>query len=568
MGYLDYAGLQYLWGKLKEKFAPKSHTHDDRYYTESEMDGKLNSKVDNNETGANSLLSKLNTSWTAAPTDDTYFIRQDTSGTNTFGRLKFSTVWSYIKSKADSVYQPKGSYAAADHNHDSRYYTESEMDGKLNAKLSLSGGTMTGPIKFASNDALPVRTGQDFILGIDSYADGGTMKYSAASNVKVGAATKADTADNASHLSGLSTRTNQTWGNQTGTFVHGEDDSTGGSFAFRRDCPSGGQMSMIIDGRFYQNEGKYRVLDTSDAAGLTVGTANMAKTTYINVCKTVNLSSLNVNTWYPVVGSVIPYTGFHQVRCNVHLNSSTKPSWSTHGSGFTAVVDILTTASGWGTTAANEICLQNNQRFISDTSKPPVGYQQLINASVPVFWLRGGGNYHLYTDWDCGWSIKTSSYTANQQTVAPTTTYPGVNIIRSTVTANLNGNASSASTATVSAKLGRGGNTSTPMTFNWSGQSGQPTWLWGGSDGTNMYVYNPSNFNVNYAASAGSVAWANVSGKPSTYTPASHTHNYAGSSSAGGTANSVNGYTFQVSTTDLTAGSSSLATNKIYIVYE
>ena len=44
MGYLDYAGLQYLWGKLKEKFAPKSHSHDDRYYTESEMDGKLSGK--------------------------------------------------------------------------------------------------------------------------------------------------------------------------------------------------------------------------------------------------------------------------------------------------------------------------------------------------------------------------------------------------------------------------------------------------------------------------------------------------------------------------------------------
>ncbi|QIG65967.1 tail fiber domain-containing protein [Ochrobactrum phage vB_OspM_OC] len=41
------------------------------------------------------------------------------------------------------------------------------------------------------------------------------------------------------------------------------------------------------------------------------------------------------------------------------------------------------------------------------------------------------------------------------------------------------------------------------MNFYWSGQSGQPTWLWGGTDGTNMYVYNPSNFSVNYAASAG-----------------------------------------------------------------
>ena len=40
----------------------------------------------------------------------------------------------------------------------------------------------------------------------------------------------------------------------------------------------------------------------------------------------------------------------------------------------------------------------------------------------------------------------------------------------------------------------------------WSGQGGQPTWLWGGNDGVNMYVYNPSNFNVNYANSAGSTS--------------------------------------------------------------
>lgn len=34
------------------------------------------------------------------------------------------------------------------------------------------------------------------------------------------------------------------------------------------------------------------------------------------------------------------------------------------------------------------------------------------------------------------------------------------------------------------------------MNFIWSGQAGQPPWLWGGADGKNMYVYNPSNFSV------------------------------------------------------------------------
>ena len=47
---------------------------------------------------------------------------------------------------------------------------------------------------------------------------------------------------------------------------------------------------------------------------------------------------------------------------------------------------------------------------------------------------------------------------------------------------------------------------------------------------------------------------------------ASHTHNYAGSGSAGGTANSVNGLTFAAQTTDPGAGSA-LTTNKVLIVY-
>ncbi len=43
-------------------------------------------------------------------------------------------------------------------------------------------------------------------------------------------------------------------------------------------------------------------------------------------------------------------------------------------------------------------------------------------------------------------------------------------------------------------------------TWYWMGQSGQPTWLWGCNDGGNMYVWNPSNFSVKYAASAGYVS--------------------------------------------------------------
>lgn len=63
--------------------------------------------------------------------------------------------------------------------------------------------------------------------------------------------------------------------------------------------------------------------------------------------------------------------------------------------------------------------------------------------------------------------------------------------------------------------------------WHWSGQSGQPSWIWGGNSENNYYVYNPSNFRVNYAKSAGSVAWDNVTGKPSTFAPSAHTHKWA-----------------------------------------
>ena len=101
--------------------------------------------------------------------------------------------------------------------------------------------------------------------------------------------------------------------------------------------------------------------------------------------------------------------------------------------------------------------------------------------------------------------------------------YPATNGSRASGTWGINISGSSASctgnssTANTAGKIGEGGNTNYPITFHWSGQSGQPTWMWGSNDRANQYVYNPSNFSVNYANSAGSanaVAWGNVSSKP------------------------------------------------------
>lgn len=76
-------------------------------------------------------------------------------------------------------------------------------------------------------------------------------------------------------------------------------------------------------------------------------------------------------------------------------------------------------------------------------------------------------------------------------------------VTATTVNAALNGNASTATLATKASTLAMFGGNGTAMTFNFSGFSGQPTWVWGSNDGVNHYVWNPSNFNVNYAVFAG-----------------------------------------------------------------
>ena len=66
MAKLDFDGLSYFWSKgktyisnlLKGK-ADSSHTHDDRYYTESEIDIKLNGKANNSHTHGNEDITSL-----------------------------------------------------------------------------------------------------------------------------------------------------------------------------------------------------------------------------------------------------------------------------------------------------------------------------------------------------------------------------------------------------------------------------------------------------------------------------------------------------------------------------
>ena len=166
MSYTDYTWLAgwngyELRAVNKDQFATAGHTHD-----------------------ASVLINNLSIG-DSTPQDDDYYVSQYAGGgttSTTYYRRPVKALWSYIKGKGDAIYQPKGSYAASNHTHDDRYYTESEIDAKLAGKAD-SGhihlqGTESGKVDWNTLKTFGVYKIQsctmtaDYHAPVDEYAFG------------------------------------------------------------------------------------------------------------------------------------------------------------------------------------------------------------------------------------------------------------------------------------------------------------------------------------------------------------------------------------------------------------
>lgn len=167
-----HEGHKPTWSEVDGKptsFTPATHTHDDRYYTESEMNTKLSAKLGNaggTLTGAvssNSIIKHIKGgagSVIANGTSRTMTFASTTLGDHLFGGNNVSNdneISEYIRIGVNKLQYTTGgssydifhtghkptwsevdgkptSFTPASHTHDDRYYTESEINSKLDGE--------------------------------------------------------------------------------------------------------------------------------------------------------------------------------------------------------------------------------------------------------------------------------------------------------------------------------------------------------------------------------------------------------------------------------------------------
>jgi len=217
----------------------------------------------------------------------------------------------------------------------------------------------------------------------------------------------------------------------------------------------------------------------------------------------------NANTYYPVYinmghGGIL--FGWETLSISRRYNDSAPNSWntSTHRGGLTFTLR-WSGDSGWGGNDHNIMVEE-----FSETYSTMVGGMTLSVDGL-IVWLRGGGaRYYLSSPYGLAAyaTVYYDGYTAGDGR-----TYSARSYNADTVASEIHSKwlvrpwgifAGTASNA----------DTIDGHHFNWDGKGGQPTWLWGANEYGNSYVYNPANFSVNYANSAGSAGSSTTTSYP------------------------------------------------------
>jgi hypothetical protein len=476
-------------GNYSNYAATKIHTHTISNITnlQTTLDGKSNT---NHTHDLNQMINTL-TNGTSDPADTDYYIAQYAGGgstTTTYHRRPHSALWNYIKSKANSVYQPKGSYAASSHTHDDRYYTESEINTKLASKSDTSHthnyvvGSYTGnggqqkPNYFGTNKVgfLMMNTTvngdsnyKDWII-MDCYGSNdvggsvalGVNRQKLAAYIMRSAAERSSWAESAELLHTLNytsytvtktgTGASGTWGinitgasgSCTGNAATASNASKVNGHTVNSDVPSGAKFT---------DTNTWRPLGTAANTACAGNDSRLSNARPASdVYAWAKASSKPSYSWSEITSKPSTFTPASHTHAYIPL------------SGGTITGSIIRSSGGSWISARNNVAVRGTATG-KDSWNPVVG-----QATPNGYWTIG----NLASNDNLAFSY----------------------------TSNTNYNAGNNSATTVYLPVQEG------------------TIITSATIGSQSVKYATS------AGSAGSVAWGNVSGKPSSYTPSSHTH--------------------------------------------
>lgn len=138
----------------------------------------------------------------------------------------------------------------------------------------------------------------------------------------------------------------------------------------------------------------------------------------------IDASGLDENTWYPVTIAAGERMNI-RVEVLVALDSGTKPSWSTHGRGFSVRKIWEFAPHAWGVNSRSIFAVHLSDFNFANTD-PVRGLSTLSNYDTCYVYVRGGGKYHFYASHGAVVILHTDTYApgSSSQSISPTTEIP------------------------------------------------------------------------------------------------------------------------------------------------
>lgn len=135
--------------------------------------------------------------------------------------------------------------------------------------------------------------------------------------------------------------------------------------------------------------------------------------------KELDLTSLNSNTYYPVVFALSGNTRTRiQISTPLLATQNGNPAWGTHSGGFSCMYDWETNGSGWWSQPVSRTILTADHLY--SAQPPAIDIGQLWNSSREYIFLRGGAKYTArYSNAVASTQIVTASTTFVSQVIAP-----------------------------------------------------------------------------------------------------------------------------------------------------